>query len=304
MTDGYDVIGDVHGHADQLERLLDELGYRTTGGVHRHPERRAVFLGDLVDRGPDQLRVLDVVRSMVDAGTARLVMGNHELNAISWTVPDGRGGWSRPHSEKNRRQHRAFLDQVGEGSATHRDWIEWFRTVPLWLDLAGVRVVHACWDPVSMARLGGPTLTDEMITAPTGSPLYDALEIVLKGPEIPLDGRCYRDKDGHERREARFRWWDPSATTVASGAELPGGITDCDGGPFAPLPHDPLPPDLPAVPDGTPVLYGHYWRRGTPAVDGPRTACLDWSVANGGPLVAYRWSGEHELTDDHLVAVT
>ena len=52
------------------------------------------------------------------------------------------------------------------------------------------------------------------------------------------------------------------------------------------------------------MLYGHYWRSGTPNVDvGGTSACLDWSVAKGGPLVAYRWSGESILDAANLVAV-
>lgn len=302
MTDGYDVIGDIHGHADMLERLLGQLGYRETGGAFRHPGRQAVFVGDLVDRGPGQRRVLEVVRSMVEAGTAQMTLGNHEFNAVAWATPRAEGGHCRVHSDKNRAQHAAFLEQVGENSDVHRGWIDWFRTLPLWLDLDGLRVVHACWDPASMALLGGPTLSEEMVTAEKGSDLYEAIEIVLKGPEIHLGGRCYLDKGGHERRKARFRWWDPDATNLANGAEIPSGSVACDGGPFGELPETPVPPDLPRAPDGPPVFYGHYWRRGTPSVDGPKSACLDWSVASGGPLVAYRWPGEDELTDENLVA--
>lgn len=305
MTDGYDIIGDVHGHADQLEALLGRLGYRRTDGAHRHPSRQAVFVGDLVDRGPDQPRVLEVVRSMVDAGTAQITLGNHELNAIAWATPNADGsGHAREHTLKNRQQHAAFLAQVGEGSADHRSWIDWFRTLPLWLDLGDVRIVHACWDPRSMDVLGGPTLTDEMVTAEKGSGLYEAIEVVLKGPEVDLGGRCYVDKGGHRRTKARFRWWDPNAKTLATGAEIPSDSLACDDAPFGPLSHDPLPPDLPRLPEGSPVLYGHYWRRGTPTVDGPRTACLDWSIAAGGPLVAYRWTGEDELATPNLIAAT
>lgn len=304
---GFDVIGDIHGHADALERLLAELGYRESGGVHRHPERQAVFVGDLVDRGPAQVRVLEIVRSMVEAGAARITMGNHEFNAVAWATPkvsaDGRATWCREHSDKHRGQHAEFLAQVGEDSDAHRDWVEWFRTIPLWLDLGGLRIVHACWDPASMNVLGGPTLTDEMLTAEKGSALYEAIEIVLKGPELDLGGRCYLDKDGTPRRKARHRWWDPEATTLATAAEIPNGVVACDGGDFGRLPDDPLPAGLPAWSPGAPVLYGHYWRRGVPTVDGPTSACLDWSVVRGGPLVAYRWSGESELTTTNLVAV-
>ena len=62
--------------------------------------------------------------------------------------------------------------------------------------------------------------------------------------------------------------------------------------------------EWPTAPTDVPVLYGHYWRSGTPSVDvGGKSACLDWSVAKGGPLVAYRWSGESVLDAANLVAV-
>jgi protein phosphatase len=80
----FDVIGDVHGCRAELESLLGELGYaierdgtgRPVGA--RHPDRRAVFLGDLVDRGPDTPGVLRLVMGMVASGDALCVPGNHE----------------------------------------------------------------------------------------------------------------------------------------------------------------------------------------------------------------------------------
>ncbi|MER6789991.1 polynucleotide kinase-phosphatase [Streptomyces sp. NPDC000658] len=75
LTGPFDVIGDVHGCSSELESLLGKLGY--VDGVH--PEgRRAVFVGDLVDRGPDSPGVLRRVMSMVASGDALCVPGNHE----------------------------------------------------------------------------------------------------------------------------------------------------------------------------------------------------------------------------------
>ncbi|MYR57130.1 polynucleotide kinase-phosphatase, partial [Streptomyces sp. SID625] len=75
LTGPFDIIGDVHGCATELEALLGRLGY--TDGVH--PEgRTAVFVGDLVDRGPDSPAVLRRVMGMVKSGTALCVPGNHE----------------------------------------------------------------------------------------------------------------------------------------------------------------------------------------------------------------------------------
>ena len=85
----FDVIGDVHGCRPELEKLLTELGYalqrdgagRPTGA--RHPDgRRAIFVGDLVDRGPDTPGVLRLVMGMVAAGTAFCVAGNHEVKLL------------------------------------------------------------------------------------------------------------------------------------------------------------------------------------------------------------------------------
>ncbi|MFF7467335.1 polynucleotide kinase-phosphatase [Streptomyces sp. NPDC008092] len=75
LTGPFDIVGDIHGCASELESLLVKLGYRD--GVH--PEgRTAVFVGDLVDRGPDSPGVLRRVMSMVGSGNALCVPGNHE----------------------------------------------------------------------------------------------------------------------------------------------------------------------------------------------------------------------------------
>ncbi|MFP5285878.1 MAG: polynucleotide kinase-phosphatase, partial [Thermoanaerobaculia bacterium] len=74
-TGPFDIIGDVHGCADELEELLDRLGYSDG----RHPEgRKVVFLGDLVDRGPRVPDVLRIAMDMARAGTALCVPGNHD----------------------------------------------------------------------------------------------------------------------------------------------------------------------------------------------------------------------------------
>ena len=71
----YDIIGDIHGHADKLEALLAKLEYQNTAGAWRHSGRQAIFVGDFIDRGPAQERSVDIVRRMVDCGAAQAVMG-------------------------------------------------------------------------------------------------------------------------------------------------------------------------------------------------------------------------------------
>jgi protein phosphatase len=80
-TGPFDVIGDVHGCAEELNALLDRLGY--TGTPRRQADgRKVVFLGDLVDRGPGIVEVLRTAMSMVRAGTALCVPGNHEMKLL------------------------------------------------------------------------------------------------------------------------------------------------------------------------------------------------------------------------------
>jgi protein phosphatase len=79
----FDIIGDVHGCLDELRQLLARLGYEESGDGARHPDgRKVVFLGDLVDRGPDTPGVLRLAMSMTGAGTALCIPGNHDLKLV------------------------------------------------------------------------------------------------------------------------------------------------------------------------------------------------------------------------------
>jgi hypothetical protein len=307
LTSALDVVGDVHGQFDKLVGLLRYLGYRETSGAWRHQNRTAVFVGDLIDRGPQQLATIELVRAMVDAGAAQCVMGNHEFNAIAWVTPDPEhpGKYLRDHHRPgNREQHQAFLDVV-EGTPRQREITDWFRTLPLWLDLPGLRVVHACWhqpsiDLLQKAMGSGQRLTDEMILVGSrkGHPIYAAIEIVCKGLEVELPpGISFKDKEGKIRHEVRVRWWEEDLSTYRKAAIGPSG--DMEMIPDAPMPAEWV--GHPYV--GPPVLFGHYWFSGTPRVISSRFACLDYSAARDGPLVAYRWDGEAELSSEKMAWV-
>src|SRR5439155_2949824 len=90
----FDLIGDVHGCCDELQKLLRQLGYEiriyapggpalASGPIYEHPlDRKAVFVGDLVDRGPRILDTVRLVRNMVACGTAFCVPGNHDIKLL------------------------------------------------------------------------------------------------------------------------------------------------------------------------------------------------------------------------------
>ena len=66
---GYDIIGDIHGCNLTLVKLLTELGYQQgVDGIYNHPERKAIFLGDFIDRGPGQREVISIVKALYRQG--------------------------------------------------------------------------------------------------------------------------------------------------------------------------------------------------------------------------------------------
>jgi len=304
----YDIIGDIHGCAHSLQLLLEVLGYAVRDGVHRHPSRTVIFLGDFIDRGPHQREVIGLVRRMIEAGTARSVMGNHEFNAIGYYTPDpGSGDYLRPHSDKNTHQHEKFLDAYAHTPEEYADVIDWFRTLPLWLDLGELRIVHACWDARLIARLaasqnGSNLLGEDLLIRANhrGQWQFEALETLLKGKEIPLpDGASFRDKDGNPRHNIRVRWWDPAATNFRDAFFGPESARTH-------IPEDEIAGDhmVDYSHAGPPVFLGHYWMQGEPAPLASNIACLDYSVAeSGGRLTAYRWDGEQVLEKERFVWV-
>lgn len=309
-SQSYDLIGDIHGCNKSLASLLTKLGYSQIDQVYQHPTRKIIFLGDFIDRGPGQREVIDIVRPMIDSGAALAVMGNHEFNAIAYATKSSDGGYLRHHCEKNRNQHQAFLQDYPQGSPEHAEIIQWFKTLPLWLDLGNIRIVHACWD-VNLIQelqqnesvdLHQPRLTDALLHAAcqSGTWQYRAIECLLKGKEIKLpNGQTFDDKEGNPRRHIRVKWWDETASTYRQAFMGPqSAVTH--------IPNEPIHGDHLIVygHNEPPVFLGHYWLEGQPEPLADNIACLDYSVARpGGKLVAYRWDGEHILAKEKFVSV-
>lgn len=294
---GYDLIGDVHGHAAALESLLGKLGYREKNGCYRHPEgRRVIFLGDFIDRGPDNLRVLRVAKAMVDRGSALAVLGNHEFNALRYHTCDSDGEPFRPHSLGKRAQHAATLEQVADPHpAEWAEYLRWFAGLPVALDLGELRAVHACWDECAVDRMRGWGRLEGMNLercARPGSPGFDPLSRLLNGAEIELpEGEFIVDACGKPRNEVRVRWWCPLAglsyreaifpeSAKASPRRVPDALA--------------IGKDYPET--APPTFFGHYAvMNGNPEPLLPNLACLDYGMGKGGPLCAYRWDGEQIL---------
>lgn len=253
-----------------------------------------IFLGDYIDRGPKIREVLHLACAMMDAGKALAIMGNHELNAIFYHTPNGRGGHLRSHRGRHAESHEATLNAFAGLDEEWTDWLDWMKRLPIFLDLGELRAVHAAWDENYITFLRDKTLADDefLIRAVTAGTLEsEALERVLKGSEITLpDGVKFFDKEGTERSNVRVRWWNiAKGMTVGELAmpeplNIPEPLSEDD---FASLPNYPA--------DAPPVFAGHYWlpplAPKKPMAD--NVVILDFGAGLGNArLYGYRWIGE------------
>jgi predicted kinase len=136
-----DVIGDVHGLYDDLVELLRKAGWTLDAtGVPRHAdkERLLVFLGDLIDRGQDSLKVLKLVKAAVEAGVARSVMGNHEAKLLRfWDMVNFKGvaHWSSFASAET------GVELLKADRAEAEGLVKFLRTLPPFLVQEDAKVV-------------------------------------------------------------------------------------------------------------------------------------------------------------------
>lgn len=307
----FDLIGDVHGCAHTLERLLETLGYKRVGGVWRHAQRQALFLGDIIDRGPRIREALHIVHDMVEAGQAHCIMGNHEYNALGWTTPAAPGSgrtWVREHTPRHARLIDETLTQFAHHPGDWHDFLGWFHDLPLFIDAGRFRVVHACWDGrvIDALRQQHPQgrIDQAFIQASAEPESFEHLVCnrLLRGTDMRLpDGLTLTGGDGLTRAFFRTKFWEDNPQTY-------GDIV------FQP---DALPEDVASAPlsrgqkaallryaEDEPLLFvGHYWRSGKPAPIRANLACLDYSAVLYGKLVAYRLDDETRIDPRKFVWV-
>lgn len=299
LPDGpLDLVGDIHGEIDALRDLLARLGYGDNG---THPKGRClVFLGDLIDRGPDSLAVVRRVAGLMERGRAMAVLGNHDLNAVAgrrkkentWLFGHAEVlPWEKPVSTESER--REVLDFLGG--------------LPLGLQRPGLRAVHAYWDDNAMASLHGASGPAEALEShaqrihsalPVGIDSTERslalqncnpVKLITSGPEVRSVVEFFAG--GKTRGESRHAWWE----------EYRGDAW---------------------------VIFGHYWRIPVTGIQkddglfsryplnralGPgRAMCIDYSVGGrwfdrsqarpSGPftgrLAALRWPELELVFDD------
>ena len=261
-----DIVGDIHGEIDALNDLLGHLGYAADGC---HPEGRTlVFVGDLVDRGPDSPAVLQRVRSLVGRGRAQCILGNHELSLLRDDTKHGNTWWTAPERET---EHPMARISAGEKQPLR----EFLASLPLVLERADVRVVHACWDGDAIAAV-----QEHGTASGDAGQLYDYF--VQQTTQEMLDNKFLSFVRREWREQAprlEDRDWEPvfmpglaelnsrtqmdnPVAVLTSGMEQPAQEPFWAGGKWRMVERVKW---WERYVDTTPVIVGHYWRRFSPA---------------------------------------
>lgn len=127
-----DLLGDVHGHAEKLEELLMKMGYIAKGGIYSHPDRKVLFVENYIDRVPKIRETLQIIKAVVENENAIAFMGNHENNALCFHFQEPEGGHLRKYQFNIIIQHYETLKQFQNRQREYEDYIEWFKTLPLY----------------------------------------------------------------------------------------------------------------------------------------------------------------------------
>lgn len=309
---GYDLIGDVHGCSHTLERLLTLLGYELKNDVWQHPERKVIFLGDIVDRGPRILEAVRIAYNMVQDGQAAMIMGNHEHNAVTYCTPAPEGfgdGYLRSHSVRHNRLIKETLEQFEPYPDEWQLYLDWFRNLPLYLEHDQFRVIHACWQKELIEaleqRTGGPYLDDALLLESVQRDTFGftLMEQLTRGSHLRLpDNIKIHSGDGFTRRTFRTHFWAKDPVTygdvIFQPDNLPGDLEDRE------LSDKERKYLHYYGREEKPLFIGHYWCEGVPALVTPNIACLDYSAVKYGKLVCYRFSGEQQLDASNFVWVS
>lgn len=303
----YDIIGDVHGHASLLKQLLLKMGYVKANGSYAHPQRKAIFVGDFINRGPEIRKTIRIIRAMVEEGHAYAILGNHEINAIIYHLKDKEGFSLVKEPSKYFLSLFKTINEYSTGSVEWKEHLKWMRSLPLYLDFGDIRAVHACWSDEAI-EIADSIYEDgkirkkvfRKIHKKTDSEISKSVWLLTKGVNLkmPADLKILTNK-GVSPRSIRTRWWENlvgktfAELSFESKFKLPQYT----------VPSQIVPKTFPYPKDAPIVFFGHYCRGKGPNIIKPNVCCVDSCVTGTKTLLAYRWNGEKELIMNNLVEV-
>ena len=275
---GYDIIGDIHGHDLILKSLLKKLGYVENRDGFYHPlKRKAIFVGDFINRGPNTPRVLKIIQNMHSNKQAFCILGNHEFGLL-----------------------QKFVLNPSEINIKISPFIPWIKSLPLFLEFPNFRVVHAAWHFSSIEKLKKENTNDDNFIRSTMIPNSEnkrAVRNILQGIKVNVPKEIiYRDRFGIKRQKARIRWWDkkknltgndifPASEELINIQFANNEILNCENYKIT----------------EKPLFFGHYCLPAKETKIIKNLICLDGCVSCDGQLWAYQYNNGEPIEIKNLI---
>ena len=295
----YDIFGDIHGHAHLLKKALKSLGYRKTNSGYAHSEgRRALFTGDLLNRGTEVMKTVKIVRRMIDNGQADMILGNHEFDFVAFHSKDKKGRPLLKHDRKSllrlRNTHSDF-----DTNQKRKELKEWLLTIPIFIETEDFRAVHACWqkrDIAYLTRVYPDGLSNPKLLRRSCNPSrveYWALHSIIDGPKLVhyKDDSLEVDVRNPDCSFVKVRWWDKSykrgtkEMAIRGKSRIPNALT----------PDSYVSNYEPYGKKQKPLFFGHYCLREKPHLIKTNLCCLDFCADRSQILSVYSYDGEQAL---------
>lgn len=297
----FDIIGDIHGEGDILKNLLIKMGYIRLRNTYIHPFRKAIFVGDIINRGDKIEECLQIVSSMILANSGFCILGNHEFDLLRYHYLKGtpalRTKYNSIYSRLEAKLQKTLL-ALKVDSFTYNNYINWIFSLPLWIDTGRIRVVHAAWHQESIETLSNALINRDIKYLIDQSffnkDISDSLKYILKGRHIRIPRLS-------SEREFVVKWW----CSIRNLDLKSNMLKDMKTAPNFQLDAEDLKEDKKYPSDSPPVFFGHYGMhlqskdKLKPIAN--NLACVDINHLENKLLVAYRWSGEYILNKNNFI---
>ncbi len=290
-----DFIGDIHGHYQKFESLLEKLGYTYSDTLksYKHPDdRKIVVLGDFINVGMQNKQVLQCLYQMHQQGQAYIIAGNHEYFLLllhNKTLQNKSTLWYYL-----KRDYYPLYDEFKNNEAQLYFYLDWMATLPLYLDFGSVKAIHALWDEDAVQSIKNYNHAGLLIEAINENhQLKDNVNRLIMGMTYK-----YNQTDSKKPVYFRYMWWNAENNLPVSQLFMHKWAVFSDD---ISSQVDTSSYKIKKTPDI--VFFGHYNLIGFPYITAPTKCCLDFGGAKGGYLTAYRWDDNHTLHEQNLVTV-
>jgi hypothetical protein len=298
----FDIIGDVHGHGDLLEKLLLKLDYTDNGLSFSHPERKAVFCGDFIDRGKENIKALNIVMQMCKHGQALAIPGNHDIAFIQYhTKRKGTNQYIIPKNPHHEIMFRETLREFNENLSFKESYLQWIKNLPLFIEHDLFRVYHGYYHPEIRKTLSSngriATYNDVLDHFENWSPMAD---LISKSISLKVS---FQSNKGRATEKIRIKWWKPVESDLQPDHFLLHNYKHLSNVQIEETEVDAYQKFNPYEAHEKPLFLGHFCIHSTHGILASNLCIIDLCVIKTGRLAAYRFDGEKILKKEKIVIV-